>query len=155
MSAFPNRDFGELMLMRVTNDLGHARQGGEFLRRTLRVTSGHNNLRAGIFAVHATNGGARVLVSGRGNGTGVKNYDFRLHRASRAIQSSLLKLAFDGSAVSLRRAAAEILYVKICHGTIVAAHLVAKTFVPLVKMLAAPGDVPAISWARFPRLRRF
>ena len=109
------------MLMGVADDLSHTRQGREFFGRTLGIASGDDNLRLGIFSVHASNRGSSVLVGGSGDGAGVQYDNVRCREVADAFQTAFLELTFDGGTVGLGGATTKILYVKTSHDTIVAA----------------------------------
>jgi hypothetical protein len=68
-------DLRELVLVGVADDQGHAGESGDFFRGTLGVAAGDYDLRLGILAAHAADGGARVLVGARGDGAGVHDND--------------------------------------------------------------------------------
>ena len=106
-------DFCQLMFVRVADDLAHAGQSRDFFRRALRVTAGDHDPGFGVLAVNAADGGACVLVGRGGHGAGVEDYESGLRRFVGALQAALPQLAFDGSAVRLGGAAAEIHYVEI------------------------------------------
>ena len=59
--------------MRVAHHPGNARYGRHGFGRTLRITSGHENARFGILAMHPADGGAGVVIGLRGNGAGVQD----------------------------------------------------------------------------------
>jgi len=83
----------------------------------LRVATGHDDPGVGVFPVDAADSRAGVLIGGRRYGAGVENDDPRLSRIS-ALQSPLLKLAFNGGAVRLGCATAEIFHVESGHVSI-------------------------------------
>ena len=68
-----DRNFCQLMFMRVADDLADAGQSGDFFRRALRVAAGDHDLGFGVLAMNAADGGAGVLIGGGGHGAGVKN----------------------------------------------------------------------------------
>ena len=72
--------------------------------------------------MNTTDGRACILIGSGRDGAGVQNNNFCIRRSRSTLQTALFKLAFDGSAIGLRRAATKILYVKTRHRTIVAAH---------------------------------
>ncbi len=66
----------------------------------------------------AANGGTRVLIRRRRDGTGVQNHDLSaIWRMSR-LQSALDELAFNGGAIGLGGAATKILDVETSHAYI-------------------------------------
>ena len=60
--------------------------------------------------MNAANGGARVLIGSRGDRAGIQDDDFGRAGIARAFQAAIGQLPLDGRAVSLRRAAAEVLH---------------------------------------------
>jgi hypothetical protein len=119
--GFTYRDLGQLVFMRVADDLRHAGQGGEFLGRALRVATGHDDAGLRILSVYPTDGSASILIGRGRDRAGVQHDNFSFCQLGGAIESSLLELPLDGGAVGLGRATTKILYVKTCHDTIVAA----------------------------------
>ena len=79
-------------------------------RCALRVAAGHQNLGRGILAMDAANGGAGVLIGSSGDRAGIQHDDFGLVGIAGALESALEQLTLNGCAVSLGRAAAEVLY---------------------------------------------
>jgi CheY-like chemotaxis protein len=115
------RDFCQLVLVRVADDLRHTGQGGEFFRRALRVAAGHDDAGLRILPVYPADGGAGILIGRGRDRAGVQHDNFGFPQFGGAIESPLLELPLNGSAVGLGRATTKILYVKTCHDTIVAA----------------------------------
>jgi hypothetical protein len=111
--------FCQTVFVRVPKYGRHPRQSRNFVGRTLRVTASHDDLTLRIFAVDATDGGARVLVCGGGDRAGIQYDKLCLVGRVSPLKTPLGKLAFQGSAVRLRRATSEILYVKTGHACIV------------------------------------
>jgi hypothetical protein len=105
--------------MRISDYSRHTRQGGNFLRRALRVTAGHHDLAIGILALNSPNGGARVLVGGRGYGTCIEYDNVGGIQSGCCFQATFAELALYSGAVGLRRSTAKILYVKARHSHIV------------------------------------
>jgi len=99
---------------------------GDLLRSTLRVAAGHHDLRFGIFAMDATDGGSCILIGSGGDSTGVENHDFGLGRAWRTIKPPLLELTLQSGAISLRRSAPEILNVILRHLMIIASAILCR-----------------------------
>jgi len=73
--------------------------------------------------MNAANGGARVLIGGRGHGTGIEDDDLGIARQIGASESTREQLALERSAIGLGRATAEVLHVKGRHTTIIRPHL--------------------------------
>lgn len=105
----------QFVLVRVPHDAGHARQGCHFFRSTLRVATRDHDLRRRIPPLHSADGRPRVLVRRRRNRARVQHDDRRLLRGPSPLQPAFLELAFEGRAVSLCSAAAEVLYVVAGH----------------------------------------
>ena len=107
------------MFVRIAYYQIYAWERGEFFRGALGVAAGHDDTRFGILALHAANGGTGVLVGSCGHCAGIQD-DYRsLIRTRGAGQALLFELAFQGSSVGLRRAAAEVFYVVSGHSSIV------------------------------------
>ena len=100
------------MLVRIADYLGDAGKRGDFFRGALRVAAGDHDLRIGILAMDAADGGAGILIGGGGDGAGIE-HDSSASVARRAFESPLFELALDSGAVGLGGAAAEILDVKV------------------------------------------
>jgi hypothetical protein len=104
-------DLGECVLVGVADDHGHAWESGDFFRGALRVATCDHDLGAGILAAYAADGGAGVLVRAGSHGAGVHYYHGGLGGSGGAGHAALFELAFEGGAVGLRGAAAEVFYV--------------------------------------------
>ena len=63
------------MFVRIADDQADARKRRDFLGSALRITAGNQDLRIGILAMNAADGGAGILIGGRGYGAGVENDD--------------------------------------------------------------------------------
>src|SRR5271156_3014261 len=107
------------MLMGVADHSGYAGQRRNFLGSALGVASRDNNLRQRILALHAPDGGARVLIGGTGYGAGIQ-YDEVGLCCRGWVQPPRCELAFEDGAVGLSGAASEVFHVVGGHGTIVA-----------------------------------
>ena len=105
------------MFVRITDDLGDAGEGGDFLGGALGVASGDDDLGAGILAMDAADGGAGIVIGGGGDGAGIEHDEFSAVGSSGAFESLLLELALEGGAVGLGGAASEVLDVESCHET--------------------------------------
>ena len=105
--------------MRIADNQFDAGDGGDFLRGALRVTSGNQDLRIGILAMNAADGGARVLVGRRRHRAGVENNHLRVIRRSGALQAAVQQLPLDGSAVGLCSPAPEVFNVISRHRIII------------------------------------
>ncbi len=60
--------------------------------------------------MNAANGGAGVLIGGRGNGASVEDDDFGLAGGASALQAAIEQLALNRCAVGLGGAASEVLH---------------------------------------------
>jgi hypothetical protein len=112
-------DLGEAMLMRIADDEGDAFEGGDFLRSTLRVTSGDQNTGRGIDAMHTANGGTRILIGGGGYGAGVEDDDFGFGSRVGSQQSVPGQLTLDRCAIGLSSATTEVFYIETSHESII------------------------------------
>src|SRR4051812_44871260 len=104
-----------MVFMRVPNDRRDAGQSRNFLWRTLGVATGHDDLTLRIYAVDATDSGAGILVGGGSDSAGIQYDKLCLIGRVRPLKTALGELTFQGSAVGLRCATSEILYVKTGH----------------------------------------
>ena len=108
--GIPEGDFGEFMLVGIANNQAHAWKCGDLFRGALRIASGDDDAGIGILPANSTNCGASVLVRSRCYGAGIQHYDRCITRRGGAGIASLLELAFEGCAICLRSAAAEVFY---------------------------------------------
>ena len=69
--------------------------------------------------MNAANGGARVLIGGGGDGTGIQDNDFGFDGSAGALHAAIEQLALDGRAVGLGRAASEVLHMISRHEVII------------------------------------
>lgn len=113
------RQFCQMLFVRVPNYGRHARQSRNFVGRTLRVAASHDDLTLRIGAVDATDSRARILVGGGSDRAGIQYDKLCLVGRASPLKTALRELAFQGSAVGLRRTTSEILYVKTGHACIV------------------------------------
>src|SRR5262249_35593898 len=109
-----------MMFMGISHDVRYPRQGGNFLRSSLRVTACDDDSAASIRAPNAANCRPRFLFGGGGHGAGIHYHPVGLAGFSSTIEPSLPELLLHGSPVRLRGAAPEIFYVKPGHRTILA-----------------------------------
>ena len=105
--------------MRIADDETDAGQRRNFFGGALRVAASHHDSCFGILPAHAADRGARILVRARRNGAGIHDHHGRFRRSGGASHPALLELAFEGGAVSLRGAAAKVLYVVSGHDPMV------------------------------------
>jgi hypothetical protein len=105
--------------MRIADHLRYPGQRHYLFRRTLRVTTSHNNSALGIFALNAPDRCACVTVGGGRHRAGIQDDNLSLRRYRSPIQASLFKLALDGRSISLSSTAAKILDVETRHLSIV------------------------------------
>ncbi len=120
MRVFAESDLRQIVFVRIAYDEGYAGESCDFLRSALGVASGDDDFASGIFALDAAEGGAGFLLGGGGHGAGIQNNDFRGGGAAGAVEAAVAELLFDGGAVGLGSAAAEIFDVKAGHRTILA-----------------------------------
>src|SRR5215470_13098958 len=99
--GFTYRYLGQLMLVRVADDLRNTGQGGEFFRRALRVATGHDDAGLRVLPVYPADGSARILIGRGRDRAGVQHNNFGFPQFGGAIKSLLLKLPLNGSAVGL------------------------------------------------------
>jgi len=107
--------FGDLRLMRISHHPFHAGHGGQFFGGALGIAAGYENARAGVFTMHAADGGAGIAIRLGRDGAGVEHNDIGLVAGFGFRETALGKLRFDGRAIGLSRTAAEILNVKAGH----------------------------------------
>jgi len=103
-----------LMLVGIADHGGDAREGGDLFGGALGVASGDDNFGQRVLALHATNGGPRVLIGGGGNRTRIQDDEIGACRG-RAVEPASLELTFESSAIGLRGPASEVFYVIGCH----------------------------------------
>ena len=98
--------------MRVANDVRDTGEGGKVLWGALGVAAGDDDARGGIARVDFADGVAGLGIGGRGDGAGVD--DDVVGRVGRldGRAAAIEELAFDGGAVGLGGAAAELLEVE-------------------------------------------
>lgn len=105
------------MFVGVADDLGYARQGGDFFWGALGVASGDDDLAVGILTVDAADGSSGIVVGGSSDRASIQDDDFGAGGASVTLEAALLELALDGGAIGLGGAASEILDIESCHGS--------------------------------------
>ena len=106
------------MLVRISDDLRYAGQGGNFLGRTLGVAARDHDLRFRIFTMNSSDGGARILIGRSRNRAGVQHHDSSFRRLGRPHPAPLLELALDSGAVCLSSPATEIYHLEAGHVSI-------------------------------------
>ena len=67
----------------------------------------------------AADSGARILIGGRGDSTGVQDDDFSLGSSASALHAAVEQLALNGRAIRLGRTASKILDMISRHQTII------------------------------------
>jgi len=87
---------------------------------TLRIASGHHNLRFGILPPNPPDGRPRILIRRCRHGAGIKDDDRSQRRHRGARKATLLELAFESGSVGLRGAASEVFYVVSRHVSMLA-----------------------------------
>lgn len=103
-------------LVGVADNVRDAGESGEFFGSALGVTAGDDDARSGIAGVDFADGFAGLEVGRRGNGAGIHDDVVGGIRRPDRSAAAFEKLAFDGGAVSLRGAAAELLDKERRHG---------------------------------------
>src|SRR5690349_3841866 len=98
--------------MRIPYHPAHTRKRRQFCRRALRVTSCNQDFTVGVLAVNSADCGSHILVGGGGHGAGIEDYNFSVKRNIGTLETPLQKLVFDGGAICLRGAAAEVFHIK-------------------------------------------
>src|SRR5258705_12380391 len=106
---------GDLGFVGIADDKADARESRDFFRCALGVTTGYEDARCRIGSVNFANGIAGLSVSGGGDGAGVENHDVGQRRIGRERAALFAQLAFDGRAIRLGGAAAELLDKKGAH----------------------------------------
>ena len=94
--------------MRVADDQADAGEFCDLFGGALRVASGDDDAGVGVLALHAADGGAGVLIGRSGDGAGVEDDDGGVCGFVGARESLLFELTFEGRAIGLRGAAAEV-----------------------------------------------
>ena len=101
-------EIGDLGLVGIADNERNAGESGDFFRGTLGIATGYQNARGGIGGVNLADRVAGLGIGGGGYGTSVENDDVGSRTIPRKNRTLFAKLAFDGRAVSLRGAAAEL-----------------------------------------------
>ncbi len=114
--------------MRIADDEADARQRRDFLGSALRITAGNQDLRIGIFAMNAPDGGPGILIGRCRYGASVENDDLGFVGGAGATQSALKQLPLDGGAVRLGGPASEILNVIGRHQLIIPSAMMRRSF---------------------------
>src|SRR6476661_8018462 len=96
--------------MRVSNHETHARQSGDFLRGTLGVAAGDDDAGAGLRAMDAADGLAKLVVGGRRDGTGVQDDEIGVGQRSGGTETARSEAGFQRGPIGLGSAASECLY---------------------------------------------
>ena len=87
-----------------------ARQFRDFFGRSLRITPGNKNLRAGVFPLYAADRTARIVIRILRHRAGIQYYDIGRRSIVRLRQSAFGKLRFQRRSIGLRGATTEILH---------------------------------------------
>src|SRR6266404_2482966 len=101
-------EFWDLGLVGIAYDKGDAGESGDFFGRALGVAAGNEDARSWIGRVNFANGVAGLSVSGGGDSAGIEDHDVGRRRIARERASLLAQLAFNGRAIRLGGAAAEL-----------------------------------------------
>src|SRR5262249_2277975 len=110
----------QIDFVRVPYNGGNTWQRCYFLRYALSVASCNNDFAPGGFPADSPDRGPRILLGGGGNGAGGQDDMTGILPAARPLESHPPGLLLHCCAIGLGSAAAEILYVKTGHGTILA-----------------------------------
>ena len=130
-------------LMAVADHRVDAGQGSDLLRRPLRVTTGDQDARCGIFPVHAAQEGTGRTVGLRGHTAGIGDDHVGSTGAQSRTHAAMPQLSADHLAVGPAGSAAEVLYVVFCH--------VASLINGWMPLKRTPFQVGSDQAANFPR----
>src|SRR5258708_6152932 len=106
---------GDLGFVGIADDKADAWESRDFFGRALGVTTGYEDARCRIGSVNFANGVAGLRISRGGDCAGVENYDVGQRRIGRERAALFAQLAFDGRAIRLGGATAELLDKKGAH----------------------------------------
>jgi len=106
----------DLGFVGVANNESDAGDSGEFFGSALGVAAGDDDFPRRVGSVGFADGVAGLGVGGGGDGAGVEDDDVGVRCRRCRGTATIEELAFDGGAVSLGGAAAELLDVKRAHG---------------------------------------
>jgi hypothetical protein len=109
------RDFDQLMLMRVANHLSNARQGCDLVWGPLRIAAGYDDLTLRIFSMNPANRRPCILVRRSSDRASIQDHDPGIARRRGTRQTALMELAFQRGTVSLCSPASKVLYEKTLH----------------------------------------
>jgi hypothetical protein len=101
---------GNRILMRVPDDPSHAGESGDFFRRALCVAACDDDARIGLRAMDATDGLAKLVVGGRGDGAGVQYNEIGIGYFVRCMESARGKAGFERGSIGLGSAASKRFY---------------------------------------------
>ena len=101
-----------LRFVGIADDPGDARECNKFLRGALGVASGDDDAGGGILRMDFSNGGAGLRIGGGGHGASIYDNDAGGGGIGCGGKAAVEQLAFDGGAIGLRGAAAELLDVE-------------------------------------------
>jgi len=100
----------------IADDVGDAGERREFFGRALCVAAGDHDLGGGIVGMKFADGVAGLGIGGCGDSAGVDDDNVSGLRGAGKEAATVEELAFDGGAVGLGGAAAELLDVEGGHG---------------------------------------
>jgi len=106
---------GDLGFVGIADNEGYAWENRDFFGGALSVTAGYEDARCRIGGVNFANGVSGLRVGRGGDGAGVENHDVGRRRIGRERAALFAQLAFDGRAIRLGGAAAELLDKKGAH----------------------------------------
>jgi hypothetical protein len=98
------------MLVRIADHQAYAWQRRDLFRRTLRIATGDNDPGVRILTTNPPDGRTRILVRSRSYGAGIHYYDGSLCGSGGAGKAAFFELTFEGGAIRLGGAAAEVFY---------------------------------------------
>jgi len=114
-----SQKIGNLRLVRVADHVGDAGECGEFFGSALGVAASNDDAGGGIVSMKFADGVAGLGVGSRSDSTSVEDDDIGGFGGTRQGAAAFEELAFDGSAVGLSGAAAELFDVQGGHERIV------------------------------------
>lgn len=108
-------ELGNLRLVGIADDPGNAWEGGEFFRGALGIATGGDDSSGGVGGMDFADCFAGLGVRGSRNCAGVDHDEIGGGGGIGGFAAAIEELALDGSAISLRGAAAELLDEKGSH----------------------------------------
>jgi len=109
-------EVGNLGFVGIADNERDAREGRKLFRGALSVTAGDKDFGGRILRVNFANGIAGLCIGGGSDGASVDDDELGVLRRSRRGAAAIKELAFDGGAVGLGGATAELFDVEGRHG---------------------------------------